>query len=297
MLKNSVGCVVVTYNIGKDFYKCFNSIYEQVDYVVIVDNGSNVETTRVLEELDNKENVKVVYNNENLGIATALNIGIKEILNMGYKWILTMDNDSEATIGMVDNMLQTYNIASKCDNKIVSIFPSYEEKGFYDANLNKKSNKDEYQYSYIEAEITSGNLLKAEVFSEIGFLKDEYFIDYVDHEYCLRLLKNGYKLIRAENSVLLHSLGNSKKVSIFGKSLTYTNHNALRRYYITRNRHDVWKLYEDFNNKFIKHDKRAYKKELLKIILFEEDKLKKLKSVIEGKQHFKKRIFSKKNQI
>ncbi len=59
-----------------------------------MDNGSDKEPVAVLKFLNDKLNVDIIYNDENLGIATALNIGIKYAEKSNCKWILTMDNDS-----------------------------------------------------------------------------------------------------------------------------------------------------------------------------------------------------------
>ena len=295
MKQNSVCGIIVTYNIENNLHKCFNSIEGQVEKLVIVDNGSNKETINVLKEIKKKNNhVEIIYNKDNLGIGKALNQGVEYALKNNFQWILTMDNDSEATYSMVEIMINTYNKAINDGKKnIVSIFPKYIEKGFYDSNLNEKSKDNLSKYEDVECEMTSGNLLRADIFRKIGLFREDYFIDYVDHEYCLRMIKNGYLSIRSIDAILLHSLGNSTKKSIAGKTLTYTNHSALRRYYITRNRFDVWNEYKDVPNKFIKYDKSAYKKEIIKIIAFEDDKVNKIKSIFKGIRDFKKSKFGK----
>ena len=165
MKQNSVCGIIVTYNIGNDFYKCFNSVRDQVEKVIIVDNGSDEDTTSVLKNIKkNNNHVEVIYNKENLGIGHALNQGVELALENNFEWILTMDNDSEATNSMVDIMINTYNKAiSECKTNVVSIFPRYIEKGFYDSNLNEKSESRLNEYEGVECEITSGNLLKADI--------------------------------------------------------------------------------------------------------------------------------------
>ena len=51
MKQNSVCGIIVTYNIGNNFYKCFNSVRDQVEKVIIVDNGSDEDTTSVLKNI------------------------------------------------------------------------------------------------------------------------------------------------------------------------------------------------------------------------------------------------------
>lgn len=295
MLKETVCCLIVTYNIGSDFYKCYDAIKGQVDEVVIIDNGSEQETIQVLKNIQKDEDVHVIYNSTNLGISVALNLGVKYAKNKGYEWVLTMDNDSEATEDMVNAMLNIYdNLNESEQEKVVSLFPCYVEKGFnIEDALNRKSELHNPKFNYIKEEITSGNLVKTFVFDKIGYFNESLFIDYVDHEFCLKLLKNEYKLVQVEGAILLHSLGSSvKRKTLFGE-ISYTNHSAIRRYYITRNRLYIWNKYKDIDEEFIKMDKSASVKEFVKILIYEEHKIEKIKMMIKGIKDYKSDVFGK----
>ena len=130
MNSNSVCCIFVTYNPPTKFMNNFNVIVEQVEKVVIVDNGSNSENVEMLNELSLNNNVELILNHDNLGIAKALNLGVKYAIERGYKWILTMDHDSTATEDMVEIMLNKYNsLKDEEKEKIGSLFPKFIEKG------------------------------------------------------------------------------------------------------------------------------------------------------------------------
>ena len=107
---NKVACIIVSYNPDRGIEKCFNSLINQVDKMFIVDNGSNGDRIKILKELKNSNANKVdlILNNENLGIATALNVGIKKALNEGYDWVITMDQDSKANDNMIEKMFEVY---------------------------------------------------------------------------------------------------------------------------------------------------------------------------------------------
>lgn len=299
MKVKDVCCIIVTYNIGKDFYKCLNSIYDQVEKIVIVDNGSDEETIEVLNDIEKENNdILVIYNRENLGIATALNQGIKYAIENNYQWILTMDNDSESTNNMVQVMMKVYeSLELKEKENVVSIFPSYVEKGYGQYEDIKDSDLTNLNYEFVEAEITSGNLVKTKVFKELGLLEDKLFIDLVDVEICLRILKNNFKMIKCEGGILLHSLGNSTKRKILTKEVAVTNHSALRRYYITRNRLEIWNIYKGLDCKYMKNSKKDFIKETATIILFEKDKGAKIKAMMQGINDYRKNKFGKKTQV
>ncbi|WP_307963891.1 hypothetical protein [Shigella flexneri] len=64
-------------------------------------------------------------------------------------------------------------------------------------------------------------------------MKDELFIDAVDHEYCWRLRAAGFKVIRNKNALLAHRLGDGrfKILNILSVGLP----SPFRHYYATRN--------------------------------------------------------------
>lgn len=292
MNKNNICCVIVSYNIGKKIYKCYDSISKQVDRIIIVDNGSDKNTVNVLKELSKNKNTIIIFNDENLGIATALNQGAKIAIKENYKWLLTMDNDSIASNKMIENMILSYNeLNSEEKQNIVSIFPNHIEEKFADDYNYYNEDKKEY----IEYEITSGNLIKLDVLSKIGFWNENLFIDYVDYELCLRLSINDYKMLKVNNSILIHNLGNSVKKRFLNKTIIVGNHSFIRRYYITRNRLFIWKKYKKYNSLFVKNDKNKFVKEIFIILLYEEYKIKKIKMIIKGIKDYKINKYGKCN--
>ena len=287
-----IACIIVSYNPDEGIKRCFNSLINQVDKIYIVDNGSRNDKLNILNELkrNNEKNVELLLNEENLGIATALNIGAKKAIEDGYKWILTMDQDSKAKDNMIDKMLEVYySFDREKRENIMSIFPNFVDERIQSIEENSKINS----YEYVDAEITSGNLLRSDVFEKIGFFDDSLFIDLVDTDFCMRLNKNNIKMIKVRDAILYHSLGESQSVkSLFGKFNT-SNHSALRRYYMTRNRFYTWEKYKDLNSFTLNRDKLLFKKEFVKIILGEKDKVNKVKMIFKGYRDYKNGIRGK----
>ena len=287
-----IAAIVVTYNSDEGLNKSTKSLIKQVDSIIMVDNGSNDEGKEIINKIKNKygEKIEVIFNEENLGIATALNKGVKYALNNDYKWILTMDQDSCAEENMVKIMLETYYAIDENERKdILSLFPTFIDRGI--ESLDK--NNENVEYEYVDAEITSGNLLKAEIFEKAGFFDDSLFIDMVDTDYCMRLNELGIKMIRISGAILNHSIGNSKQVKKLFGTFNTSNHSATRRYYMTRNRFYTWNKYKNLNSFTLNRDKKLFKKEFVKIILGEDDKLNKVKMVLKGYKDYKNGVRGK----
>lgn len=69
------------------------------------------------------------------------------------------------------------------------------------------------------------------------------FIDEVDTEFCYRSQKAGYKIIEFPNVIMKHSLGDRTYHYFLGRKYNTLNHNAIRKYYITRNKIYMIKKY------------------------------------------------------
>ena len=287
-----VAAIIVSYNPDNNLLDSINLLINQVERIIIVDNGSESEKKKNINSIRNidEKKIEVIFNEENLGIATALNIGVRLALRQGYKWVLTMDQDSKVSKNMVDKMLEVYNsINEKERGDILSIFPNFVDERVQ--SIEENSEMDSYEY--VDADITSGNLLRSEVFDKVGFFDDSLFIDLVDTDFCMRLNEKNIKMIKVRDAILYHSLGESQSVkSIFGKFNT-SNHSALRRYYMTRNRFYTWEKYKNLNSFTLNRDKSLFKKEFVKIILGEKDKINKIKMVFKGYTDYKKGIRGK----
>ncbi len=285
---NSVLAVIVTYNVDEKFKVRIERLKDKVEEIVVVDNGSNETTIEMLKTL---QGLNVIYLKENMGIAYALNRGIEYGISKGYKWILTLDHDSIVTQNMISKMLQCYNdLDETLKSKTAMLVPVHiEEK--------ESTNEQQYEmniekgYNEVLTEITSGALTKTDVYKSMGLYDEKLFIDLVDHDYCLRLNKNGLKVIQVKDAILVHNLGESTKKNFLGLKFTPTNHSALRRYYMTRNRMYIWNKYKNEFPQWVSVDKRRFITENIKIVLFEADKLNKLKFIKKGISDYKNNKF------
>jgi len=221
--------------------------------------------------------IKTIYNEKNYGIARALNKGVKFAKKNNFKWILTMDQDSVAEDKMVDKLLECAKLYAN-NSRAVSFSPNilYVREG-YD-NRKKKSKLYQERLTVI----TSGNLIKIDVFNEFIKYEEKLFIDSVDFDFCLKLRINGYKIIRCYNASLTHALGEVRFIKIFDIKMHYHVHSYIRKYYIMRNNIYILKKY------FLRYPVFCIKKQLfififiIQSIILEENKLLNVKYLIKG---------------
>lgn len=275
----SIVAVVVTYNPDAKLTNNLIALRSQVDKIIVVDNNSfNKDLLRSLGG-----DIEVFYNSHNLGLATALNQGVQKGLSYGATWILTFDQDSTVTPNFVSHLLFAYDACPQRD-KVALVGCVYQDERHGQLTSQAKHIAN-VPYQYINQTITSGSMTKAEVFQKIGFFRDDFFIDWIDIEYCLRCLKFDYKLIEASQAVLLHNLGHTTKHQLGGMQFYTTNHSALRRYYNARNRVAVYKEYSYIKPTWVMKDMMFFATELLKLLLVEQERVKKMRYIFRGIWH------------
>jgi len=273
-MKERICAIIVTYNTGQGIYKCLNSIIPQVEKVIIVDNGSLPETINILKNIENQfPKVELIKNSQNLGIAAALNRGVELAISKGYDWVLTLDDDSEAEADMVSKLLSAYQTFSQKE-KIGIVAPNY--------SIIKGLVYKEKETFIIPTAITSGQLVKTNVFEKIGFYKEDFFIECVDHEFCLRAKKRGFKTFLVPQAVLRQQIGMPKVYNLFFKKIVVANHLPLRYYYIFRNSVYLYKNYFITAAGWILKNVFSNLVLIVKILFFENKKTEKLLMVGRG---------------
>lgn len=211
---------------------------------MIIDNNSNKNTKDILVKLEN-DKIKIIYNEKNYGIARALNEGVKFARKNNFKWILTMDQDSIAEGKMVDKLLECAKFYANY-SRVVSFSPNilYAREIYQNRKIKSKL------YQKCLTVITSGNLVKTDVFNDFIKYEEKLFIDSVDFDFCLKLRMNGFKIIRCNNVSLTHALGEMRFIKIFDIKIPYHVHSPTRKYYMMRNNIYIFKKYSSKNTWF-----------------------------------------------
>jgi len=278
--KRNISAVIVTFNPDSEFPQRLASLREQVDSVLIFDNNStDKRAVAMLHEISCQTNIHVLINPENVGIATALNKGINLSIDKGYQWVLTLDQDTVVLGKLVDNFAIVYEA---CDfkNQIGVIGLNYKDPHTgYERDICTNNSL----YKEVGSVITSGSLVSIPAFIKTGLFREDFFIDQIDHEYCLRLKNLGYKIIFSFQVGMLHPVGEMQIHNFLWKQFEITNHKPFRRYYIMRNYTVLQMEYSNKKYTWIinKVIKRLYE-EAFKIFLFENQKFVKTYAMMLG---------------
>ena len=193
-------------------------------------------------------------------------------IDENYDYCILFDQDSQASPNLI-NIVSNYLVSGESDKiGIFAAVPHYLVGKIKDAPKNE----------YVDVAITSGSLLSLKVYKIVGPFNDKLFIDYVDFEYCLRIRKAGFKILRLKEALIYHKLGDLKRKIFLFKKIFVTNHPPVRYYYRTRNRFYVYKKYFLTFPLFVIKDLIIFINELIKIIFFESNRGEKLHMIKKG---------------
>lgn len=281
-LKNPVCAAIVSYNDPVCLLKTIQGICNQVEKILVIDNGSshdNVEKIR--KNLPKNQSIEFFFLQKNMGIGYALNFGLKKSMQYGYQWLLTLDQDSTAN----ENMVQKLYEYAKKNKKSAVVFPS----------LSNESPSPCSQIEHKTYAITSGNLINTEVLNALGGFNESYFIDGVDFDFCLRVVNAGFLITKINDAVLIHRLGEKKVINIFRVKFIYTEHSPLRRYYIFRNHFYLTRDYFFKNTLFVAKKNLFILIYFVQIILFDARRIENIRMIMRGIVDFclgKRGVFS-----
>jgi rhamnosyltransferase len=274
-LSHHTGAVVVLFQPTTDVLENLKILSSQVDQLVIVDNGSNEEFLSLLQPSLNSR-VKLIQHSENLGIATGFNTGLRSLIDSECKFVFTFDQDSRIPNAYVQNMVASFQKAELRFGLIGVLMPLWRNPQSNDLPFKDDGVRE------VSQGISSGSLYSVNVFQNLGFFADEYFIDGVDIEFCLRCQTQNWKVTQDTSLVIEHSLGNEVNISLLGFRIPIIVHSPFRKYFMARNRILNYRKYAIRNWNWFLADFWIFIREIFHIIAYEEEKNTKLRYTFTG---------------
>jgi rhamnosyltransferase len=281
-----VAASVVWCNPDPDVLDNINTYLNQVERLYISDNSEPSLDESILKEINKLKNVEYLGHKSNLGISPALNKAAKRAIEDGFEYLITMDEDGIGTPGMVNGLLE-----------IIQSSPDIGLVAAEHVNLKFQKMPAEKITREVYYTMTNGNIMSLAAYQKVGEFLEELVIDHLDHEYCLRLKKHGYKVLKTTNAIVLHTLGKASRKKLLFFHLYPTNHSPGRLYYRTRNRFYVDKMYKKIFPEYVREDRKNMLREMIEILLYDDDLWKKIKMMLRGYSDYRKnrmgRFFNK----
>lgn len=226
-----VVAAVSAYFPSPSFVSTIDQLSDQVDAVVVVDDGSHTVQGMSFPSAD----VHVIALPANAGIATALNIAVGRARELGASHIVTLDQDSVLEPAHVTRLVDALEEAIGRGEGVVSAAPGFVGDGPV-LRAADGSGFDPVQ---------SGQVYRAETFGQLGAFREDLVIDAVDSEYTARARSQGLRVLVRDDVRMRHGLGQLEPVRLWGRVVRigsrrfhFHYHSPLRTYYMVRN--SVW---------------------------------------------------------
>jgi len=217
----NTAAVVVSYFPDKDFEERLTKLKSQFAAVYWVENTPGAATgSEYLDDLD----VHRISEGINAGLGRALNLGCAAALRDGFEWVVTFDQDSDF-------------VADFLCQQIAAWQESASSPFILGCNYTDGDSADTPRFragDYVVAcktVITSGCLMCLPAWDDLGKFRDDYFIDGIDHEICLRARSKGLVVSRHGRVLMKHRIG-ERSVNL--RVFPYL-HSPVRKYYSMRN--------------------------------------------------------------
>lgn len=249
---------------------------DKLDYCFLLDDTGKDNSTLCMGIVDvNPKKIKYVCNTKNTGLCASVNNGFRLAKEKNADWVLIMNPDGTFQNDAIKIYRRYIDTQNTSDIAIVS--PVF--------NLDRRKREASTGIKKVWHPDMSGCLYNMKVLDELGYYDQKTYFYGLDEEFCIRVRKNGYKIIQCSEAVLNHHPAETYCVKFLGKIVLKCGKDSPQRYYYQfRSGYYIHKKYHNLHNFMF----CAYK--FMKIVLFFDHKKEYFKMVrlgiVDAKKNF-----------
>ena len=256
-------------------------VASQAEKVIVIDDTGDGPSSLQGQTSDG---VEVITNSINLGLAASLNIAVRSAVAHGATHVLTLDDDTPLAPGYISLILSAMAHARREGHRVLTAGPTTVNGGrdpLY-------GHVHEFSGGQCSLNVVqSGMLFDVRAFEEVGWFREEFFIDALEPDFLARLHRCGYHTLLAPNVDLVHTVGEPRQIHVGWRTVNPQNHQAFRLYYITRNMLTFVRENQTYEPIITKQTKRWLRKKIFKAILFESRRRAKIVAAWRGYRDFR----------
>ena len=259
------------------FYPSDEQIENLVKYLdvfpelLIVDN-TPTGRHEYIDKIKGYKKIHVLSLSENIGLSKGLNLICESAYNLNYKYCCVLDQDSTLDNNSIEDMISFIN---NFGSKVALFCPNIVYKHNNDNSCTSGSN----DFKIVDWAITSGSFFDLDVFKIMNGFDENYFIDRLEIDYCLKAKACGFPTVQVSSVSLHQELGEPATFCGF----KFYQHSPLRVYYQFRNRIYFY-TEKKYSSKLFSYLKLILLsiRQILKIILIESKKKEKIMYILQA---------------
>jgi GT2 family glycosyltransferase len=220
--------------------------------IVVVDNASTDGTRTLLSQ--RYPQVTLLPMSENLGAGGGLATGLAyAALEKRHDWVWTFDQDSvpnndalEALLAGVESLGNSGGEVGMATGLAIhkETNTCYPPLFWRDGYVKPSAELLRQPIWFADLVMSSGSIVRRDLVEKVGLPRTDFFMYFVDYEYCLRARSQGYKIAIITRAKLAHEVGNARRVRLPGEPRLWSDHAPWQEYYICRNiAYVAWWLY------------------------------------------------------
>ncbi len=240
--QDQTGAVIVAFHPEQQqLTALIDALRSQVDRILIVNNGP-ADSLRV--KPDDMLSIETLA--QNVGVGAAINRGVEQLIEQGFNNALLLDQDSQIESGLVNTLLRHLDQRTASGESVAAIGPRIRDHDDQRAApfmrfrlpFNQRLSGDQGSVS-CDFLITSGCLINLSSWVDIGPMREDWFIDNIDLEWCFRARRRGFSIIGCFDATLDHRIGERRRLLGI---VPYRRHAPERLYTMMRNRIFLYRL-------------------------------------------------------
>jgi len=240
MNSSCVAAIVLNWNGREDTLACLASLskvnYQPLD-VILVDNGSTDGSVGAVKV--SFPAVTVLETGENLGFAKGNNVGLRHALAHGANYMLLLNNDTVVAPDLISVLVGALESTPQAGMAGPTIYYFDRPTTIWsaggaidwwrgDSRMMGLDEADKGQYNTVrEVDFVTGCALltRREVIEKAGMLDSRFFMYYEETEWCVRVVRAGYKILHVPQARVWHKIRPVQQAA-----------SSRIHYYMTRNR-------------------------------------------------------------
>ncbi|EGP4821083.1 TPA: glycosyltransferase family 2 protein [Enterococcus faecium] len=282
---STTAIVILNWNGATDTIECIKSLVSNEHSffsIFVLDNASNNKDTDKLEkwilnysseryicsvsEFEQCSNfmlkgITLVKGEKNLGFAKGNNLILKKIYH-SFDYCILLNNDTVVTDNALTNMTVVFDknpkvMVATCNIRYYSNPDKLWNAG---GKFTFYGDRKYFSSKQIDSNIKNGNMIisapfvtgcvlmiRQSIFSDVGFLSEDFFFGEEDFNYCMRLRKKKIQTVSILDSIVYHKISSSISKAVSGEILLrkailhFTNRTINQKNFMSKARWQIWR--------------------------------------------------------